>query len=51
MPTDFDQCVKEQGEMSTKSIGKTKYMHLCKDEMGKMHKGEVKTKKVKKPKK
>ena len=29
MPKAFDACVKGGGKVRTKSIGKTKFMHIC----------------------
>lgn len=47
MPKSFNDCVKNGGRVRAKSIGKTRYIHICfKD--GKSYQGEVKVKKVKK---
>lgn len=46
MPADFEACVKKGGKVITKTLGKGKYMHLCKDSDGNWHKGETKTKKA-----
>lgn len=52
MPVAFDKCIAKGGRVKTKTISKTKYMHIC-FLGGKSFSGEVKTKKkvVKKKKK
>ena len=45
MPADFDRCVANGGRVTTRKIGKNRYMHICFDKDGKSHAGEVKTKK------
>ncbi len=42
MPTDFDKCIAEGGNVTTKKVGKGKYLHICWDKDGKSHAGEVK---------
>ena len=48
MSKDFDMCVKQGGRVRTKMMGKSRYMHICFDKMGKSHAGEMKVKKIKK---
>ncbi len=43
-PQAFDKCVADGGRMSTISVNKTQYMHVCYDKAGKSYHGEVKTK-------
>ena len=45
MPGDFNRCVRDGGQVSTKKLSGGKYIHLCKDKSGHWHKGEVKKKK------
>ena len=47
MPADFDKCVKDGGQVRTIPVKDhpNEYMHVCYDEKGKSHAGEVKTKK------
>lgn len=54
MPKSFDRCRKAGGKMRTISgpnkqfnIGKGKYLHVCIDKNGNLHRGYVKTKKGK----
>jgi len=47
MPADFDKCVRDGGRVRTRKIGKSKYIHICWDNSGKSHAGEVKTTKEK----
>ncbi len=42
MPEDFTKCQQEGGKMSTRQLSDGRYMHMCKDKMGKWHAGEVK---------
>jgi hypothetical protein len=41
MPKDFEICIKNKGQMSTKRIDNEHYQHYCKDSNG-WHAGEVK---------
>lgn len=50
MPAAFDNCVAKGGKVRTKELGNGKYMHIC-ILGGKSYAGEVRVKKVKKPKK
>jgi len=43
MPADFDECRRKGGEIKTKTIDETHYMHIC-ILNGKSYGGEVKTK-------
>ena len=47
MPEDFLKCIADGGKVVTKKIDKDRYMHICYDEKGKAHHGEIKTKKKK----
>ena len=47
MPADFDKCVRDDGRVVTKKVGKNKFMHICWDKSGKSHAGEVKVRKAK----
>lgn len=49
MPALFDECRSNGGKVITKSVNATQYIHICYLN-GKSYSGEVKTKKVKKPK-
>lgn len=51
MPEAFLKCVRNGGKVITKKIGKDKYMHICYDEKGKAHPGEIKYKESSKEKK
>lgn len=51
MPEAFLKCVRNGGKVVTKKIGKDKYMHICYDEKGKAHPGEIKYKESSKEKK
>lgn len=51
MPKDFLYCIKHNGKVITKKIDKDRYMHICYDENGKAHPGEIKWKESSKEKK
>ena len=44
MPEDFNKCVADGGKVITKTLPNGQYIHLCRDNQGGWHKGEVKTK-------
>lgn len=50
MPESFLKCVREGGKIITKKIDKDRYMHICYDEKGKAHPGEIKWKESSKEK-
>lgn len=47
MPADFNACVADKGKVITKTLSGGRYMHLCKDRVGKWHQGEIKKKSAK----
>ena len=51
MPKAFLNCVKKGGKVITKKVDKDRYMHICYDEKGKAHPGEIKYKESSKEKK